>query len=150
MIIPINNSLNSSNPKLPPGLARISHDEVVLIELQGSIEVECKQVEERDGKLVGKLKLDNNDEKPTLQIGHHLLEGKIASLTKPLAVVQRCRKSVPIEAQVEAEDGPEFETMDIDDDDDIQRRQTVEWNIIAVVKRKIVFSKRPMPVVHLK
>ncbi|KAF5372758.1 hypothetical protein D9615_010102 [Tricholomella constricta] len=58
MIIPINIASSSSNPKLPPGLAKISHDEVVLIELQGSLEVECNHISERDGKLVGKLKVD--------------------------------------------------------------------------------------------
>jgi chromosome transmission fidelity protein 8 len=60
MLIPITIISSSlSNPKLPPGLAKISNSEVVLVELQGSLEVECNQPSERDGKLVGKLKIDD-------------------------------------------------------------------------------------------
>ena len=60
MLIPITiTSSSPSNPKLPSGLAKISHNEVVLVELQGSLEVECNQLSERDGKLVGKLKIDD-------------------------------------------------------------------------------------------
>ena len=60
MLIPITiTSSSQSNPKLPSGLAKISHNEVVLVELQGSLEVECNQPSERDGKLVGKLKIDD-------------------------------------------------------------------------------------------
>jgi len=66
MIIPINVGSSSSNPKLPPGLAKISHEEVVLIELQGSLEVECTHITESDGKLVGKLVIDEACNKPTL------------------------------------------------------------------------------------
>ena len=60
MLIPVTVSPASpSNPKLPPGLAKISHDEVALIELQGSLEVEASRPEEQDGKFVGKLNMDN-------------------------------------------------------------------------------------------
>lgn len=59
MLIPIDLSPSSTvNPKLPSCLAKISHDEVVLIELQGSLEVESNHPSERDGKHVGKLKID--------------------------------------------------------------------------------------------
>lgn len=46
--------------KLSPVLAKISHDEVVLVELQGSLEVESTHESERNGKLVGKLKIDDS------------------------------------------------------------------------------------------
>lgn len=60
MLIPITLPPPSlSNPKLPSGLAKISHDEVILVELQGSLEVECNHPNERDGQLVGKLKIDD-------------------------------------------------------------------------------------------
>lgn len=66
MIIPINVASSSfSNPKLPPGLAKISHDELVLVELQGSLEVECNHISERNGKLVGSLKVDEITVSPT-------------------------------------------------------------------------------------
>lgn len=58
MIIPIRVASSSPNPKLPPGLAKISHDEIILVELQGALEVEYNHPSERDGKPVGKLKFD--------------------------------------------------------------------------------------------
>jgi hypothetical protein len=58
MIIPVTIIPSTTNPKLPPGLAKISHDEIVLVELQGSLEVECNNDSERDGKAVGKLTID--------------------------------------------------------------------------------------------
>ncbi|KAJ7024761.1 Ctf8-domain-containing protein [Mycena alexandri] len=145
MIISINfptPSTSSSAPKLPPALAKISHDELVLIELQGALEVECNHDSERDGRLVGRLCIDEAGKKPTLMIGHHLLEGKIAQLPKPLAVIQRVSNA-----------GADADAMDCDDPEDSQRAETrgtgtvVSWDAIAVVKRKIVFAKRPMPIV---
>lgn len=56
--IPITTSPSSSNLKLPPGLVKISHDEIMLIELQGSLEVELNHPSERNGRLVGTLKID--------------------------------------------------------------------------------------------
>ena len=39
------------------------------------------------------------------------------------------------------------EAMAIDDEDVLQdKAETPEYDIIAVVKRKVVFSKRPMPI----
>ncbi|KAJ7442463.1 Ctf8-domain-containing protein [Mycena latifolia] len=138
MIISINFSLPSSSAaKLPPSLAKISHDELVLIELQGALEVECVSDSERDGRLVGRLCIDEAVKKPTLTIGHHLLEGKVALLPKPLAILQRV---VP----------GDLDSMDCDasDGDATGREATaVAWEAIAIVKRKIIFSKRPMPIV---
>jgi chromosome transmission fidelity protein 8 len=57
MIIPINFSSDALlNPKLPPFLAKISHDELLLIELQGSIEIEPKN--SKGGQKVGILTID--------------------------------------------------------------------------------------------
>ncbi|KAJ7364457.1 Ctf8-domain-containing protein [Mycena albidolilacea] len=138
MIIPINFLVAStSTSKLPPALATISHDELVLIELQGNFEVECTNDRERDGKLVGRLSIDDAAKRPTLMIGHHLLEGKVTQLPKPLAVIRRVANT-------------ESDAMDCDSGDlESQRGETstVSWDAIAVVKRKIVFSTRPMPIV---
>jgi len=147
MIIPISVASQSSNRKLPPGLAKISHDEVVLIELQGSLEVECTDISERDGKLVGKLKMDETTNRPTLLIGHHLLEGKIVTLPKPLAVLHRS-DAVSSTTDNGNRDTDRDENMDIDDDrSHVSPNAVGGWDLIAVVKRKILFSKRPMPVV---
>jgi chromosome transmission fidelity protein 8 len=54
MIIPITRTPGSNPQKLPPQLAKIGTDEVVLIEFQGSLEVGGAP----DGQLVGTLTID--------------------------------------------------------------------------------------------
>ena len=58
MLIPINIDLaGHTTPRsrqLPPPLVQFGTNELVLIELQGSLEVEG----DRDGQLVGKLRVD--------------------------------------------------------------------------------------------
>src|SRR5271170_5396014 len=134
MIIPITIP-STSNPKLPPSLAKIGHDEIVLIELQGSLQVECSHDSERNGKFVGKLSINESGvrdcslhqknvaitllyiigyftkNRPTLTIGHHLLEGKVATLPKPLAVLQRSGSS-------RSKQGVRIHDLDIEGDDD--------------------------------
>ncbi|KAF7336887.1 Chromosome transmission fidelity protein 8 [Mycena venus] len=96
MIIPVNFPVPStSTPKLPSALAKISHNELVLVELQGELEVECTNDRERDGRLVGRLCIDDAAKKPTLMIGHHLLEGKVAQLPKPFAVIRHVSSADP-------------------------------------------------------
>jgi chromosome transmission fidelity protein 8 len=73
-------------------------------------------------------------------IGHHLLEGKIATLPKPLAVLQRVVAAASPDA------------MDCDPDasatsQTASEESAVSWDAIAIVKRKIIFSNRPMPIV---
>ena len=57
-------------------------------------------------------------EKPTLKIAHHLLEGKLVKLQKPLAVLLRNDGADP-----------------------------VSFDMVAIVKQRLVFSKRPVPIV---
>ena len=58
MLIPINIDLAGPaaprSRQLPPSLVQFGTNELVLIELQGSLEVEG----DRDGQLVGKLRVD--------------------------------------------------------------------------------------------
>jgi len=133
MIVPITFNSSSSNSKLPSGLAQISHDEVVLVELQGSLDVECNDPSERNGKLIGKLRIDNSTNKPTLIIGHHLLEGKISILPKPLAVLHR--------TTIHSSGSDEV----MDSDHPLENQSS--WDVVGIVKKKITFSKRPMPIV---
>jgi hypothetical protein len=61
MIIPItfpspSTESNVDSPRLPPQLAKLGHDEFVLIELQGSLSVEG--VATTRGQLVGTLRVD--------------------------------------------------------------------------------------------
>jgi chromosome transmission fidelity protein 8 len=71
-------------------------------------------------------------------IGHHLLEGKYANLPKPLAVLQKVSSPSPVST----------EEMDVDSAS--TKSVSPEWDMIAIVKRKIVFAKRPMPIVNYK
>ena len=74
-------------------------------------------------------------------IGHHLLEGKLVNLPKPLAVLQRRDAASLNEAEGDS-------AMDVDEESErTTKARTPSWDIVAVVKRKMVFAKRPMPVV---
>ncbi|TRM64471.1 Ctf8-domain-containing protein [Schizophyllum amplum] len=162
MSIPVTIGASSAVSPLPSGLARISNNEVVLIELQGTLEVECREERERDGRLIGRLGIDEKGTRATLRIGHHFLEGKVAQMPKPFAVMQRSHVSTPhvrgagsydaLEGdnglENNAADRREDDAMDLDAPPDVPPEQmNVSWDIIAVVKRKIIFSKRPMPIV---
>lgn len=163
MLIPI--IFNSStSSKLPSTLAKISNDEVVLIELQGMLEVEVAQPTDKNGKLVGKLTINEDESgKPTLLIGPHLLEGTINTLNKPLAVLTRfladanpttSTTTIAVMSPFDLEDQGK-DTMEVDDDKNNGKDQlstapltpSTKWEAVGIVKRKIVFAKRPMPVV---
>ncbi|KAL5526489.1 hypothetical protein ACEPAF_8213 [Sanghuangporus sanghuang] len=132
MIITINTPERSVKPlaKFSPQLAKLGSDELILIELQGSFHVEG----DPSGQLAAQLSLDN-ETKPTMLIGHNLLEGKIVDLSKPLAVLRKkALHDDPM--QVDGESSQE------------DTGRACEYDMVAVVKRKVLFSKRPMPVVN--
>ncbi|KAI0255134.1 Ctf8-domain-containing protein [Lactifluus subvellereus] len=145
MILPLtlpsaSSSRDTSAGTLPPALAQLGSSELFLLELQGELEVSG----DKRGQLVGRLTIDDDDSgkgKPTLRIGHHLLEGKIVSLPKPLAVLQRVRDNCGIEddnataAAAAAAEGA--------------ATPTTSYAIRTLVRKKIVFSKRPTPIVGL-
>ena len=76
-------------PSLPPPLARLSPSgELVLIELQGALEMEGRNPE--GGQTIGKLTFPaGREDQPVLQISHHCLEGKLIKLTRPLAILEK-------------------------------------------------------------
>lgn len=74
-----------------------------------------------------------------LMIGHHLIEGKVVNLPKPLGVLHKhVRNLVPADVHA-PQDVSEGEK-------EKEENKQVRWDITAVVKKKIVFSKRPMPI----
>lgn len=133
MIIPITISRPGQfSAKLPPPLVTLGHDELLLIELQGTLDVEGTEVADKDGQLIGTLNTTDMN-KPTLTIGYHLLEGKVVNLTKPLGVLHK-QVCTPVEGVSTSSGGQEAVGTG------------TKWDVIAVVKKKLVFSKRPMPV----
>ncbi len=84
--------------------------------------------------------------RPSLLIGNHLLEGKIAALPKPYGVPVRNGASwggSNLDANADA--------MQVDSDAvDGPAASGEGWTIRGIVKKKIVFSKRPMPVMAKK
>lgn len=77
------------------------------------------------------------------------------NLPKPLAVLFRSSSIAQSTAindgdHEDGREGDDMETMDVDGESQGNSAvKTVEWDVVAVVKRKIVFSKRPMPIVNL-
>nr|GAT49993.1 predicted protein [Mycena chlorophos] len=146
MIIPISFNIGATEIcPLPPALARISHSEVVLVELQGALEVDYVKPSERDGKLVGLLGVDDSGKTATLRIGHHLLEGRVAQLAKPLAVLQRVVGEQAGVADMDVDANGQEDTKSLPVPSETQT--TMGWDAIALIKRKVVFSKRPTPIV---
>jgi len=175
MIIPLTlpprSSPNGAERALPSALTRLGSSEFFLLELQGELEVSG----DKHGQLVGRLMIDDTSDgkgKPTLRIGHHLLEGKIVSLPKPLAILQRtCAPPPPPPPPHKMPD----ENGDIDGDGDVDMMghavdncetdeikdgnestppplttaTATSYAIRTLIRKKIVFSKRPTPIVGL-
>ena len=60
MIIPITIPRpNQYSAKLPPQLAQLGNDEIFLIELQGTLDVEGTEATQKDGQLIGNLNTTN-------------------------------------------------------------------------------------------
>ncbi|CAO1624093.1 unnamed protein product [Sympodiomycopsis kandeliae] len=96
--------------------------ELLLIELQGSIELSTSSsVADEEGVLIGEVSFHQDAKKVTLLLSHHKLEGHIVNLVKPLAVLKK-----------------EKDTS----------RQGTQYDVMCIVRKKILFSKRPEPVVH--
>ena len=56
MIVPITvTPPNAFSPKLIPPIAKLGHDELFLIELQGTLDVQCPEWTAKDGQLIGTL-----------------------------------------------------------------------------------------------
>ncbi|PKI85001.1 hypothetical protein MVES1_001074 [Malassezia vespertilionis] len=74
---------------VPGPLLRLSpNGELVLVELQGSLEMDG--LVSGGGHTIGTLRFPASQEgKPVLQISHHRLEGSFVKLRKPLAVLEK-------------------------------------------------------------
>ncbi|VDM61015.1 unnamed protein product [Angiostrongylus costaricensis] len=91
-------------------------NECMLIELQGTIENYGQPLA---GRVLGTLVWHKDNKQALLQVGHHLLEGKISELEKPLLLM----KPSPSNQHFE------------------ERTMIIE----AVIKRRLLFKNRPKP-----
>lgn len=78
---------------MPMPLVRLApSNELVMIELQGSLEID--DADPKGGQALAKIEFHpGREDRPTLLISHHRLEGKIVSLTKPMAVLEKKQRS---------------------------------------------------------
>ena len=85
-------------------------------------------------------------------VGHNLLEGKVVTLSKPLAVMRKKSLSTSqptLQSKYNMDiDGTDEGARTVDDDDD-EKGAGVEYDVVALVTKKLLFSKRPMPVVKM-
>jgi hypothetical protein len=86
------------------------------------------------------------------------LEGKIVSLPKPLAVLQRVSAPLPNPHQLEAEGDSEAGDIDMQEQSDDRdsgkvdstpAATTTSYTIRTLIRKKITFSRRPTPIVGL-
>ncbi|XP_062698808.1 chromosome transmission fidelity protein 8 homolog isoform X1 [Aedes albopictus] len=145
-------------------------DEWCIVELQGDLEVRGDRI--MDGQFIGDL-LYNKYGQPILIIGHHILQGRLQKMDKPLLVMEKCetrkrRITEPAPNSTEGDDDPENETMlDVSqvshlDSTIASSNRTVldstlavehktvpktEYQVRAVVKHKILFKARPKPII---
>lgn len=82
-------------PAVPAPLTALSpNGELILIELQGELEIENQSP--LGGQSLGTINFDpTRPERPILNISHHRLEGKFVNLVKPLAVLEKKVRSQP-------------------------------------------------------
>ena len=175
MIIPITLPAPSSpsSPALPPNIARIGTSELVLIELQGDIHADGDRRDQPIGTLtvpdasdtqvrarefllyeiapiMPTLTLLNcraHKAKPTLRIGHHLLEGKLVSLPKPLAVLHRTTPAPPSDPSAPFTTSTSVSVSYDSPAVYPATRPPPTYTIAAIVRKKLVFARRPMPIV---
>lgn len=101
--------------------------EWIILELQGSIETHNALPLKDVG--LGDLHFTAQGI-PMLILGHHLLKGRIVTLTNPLAVFVKQTK--PLNDTTASE-------LEAD-------QLTYDYEIVALVKKKILFSIRPKPI----
>ncbi|KAI5477620.1 hypothetical protein MNV49_006107 [Pseudohyphozyma bogoriensis] len=151
-LVPVSN-LNTTGSSSSPPLAFID-EEPFIVELQGSLELHGAAPDESQDMsdvVVGKIDL-SEPTKPILQIAHHRLEGKLVSLSEPYALLRTTpaptAPTVPA-APVATQDITSSPLKERGKDKDDEEVTPPKIEIVSLVRRKIVFSKRPEPLVTL-
>ncbi|RKO99762.1 hypothetical protein CXG81DRAFT_27500 [Caulochytrium protostelioides] len=113
-----------------------------IVEVQGVLE--ALHAPGVDGLPLGRVAM-NAKGKPTLQIGHHQLEGQHVKLKKPLMLVRRDRHTdaaVRARNRVRSDDG-----NDDSDDDNEASHDGVEYVAETIIRHKLLFNVRPTYVI---
>ena len=134
-----------------------------LVELQGQLET--RDQVSFDDMHIGDLHFDPRGI-PHLIIGHHLLDGKVVKLEKPLAVLQKKGRTSAASSGDRTRDGGMEVGCDGTDsrsnDEGMQVETEAadhpvpsgeacqEYEIVALITRKIIFKNRPKPIVTKK
>ena len=70
--------------------------------------------------------------------------GKVVNLEKPMVMLQKVRRDVNVKIDDEDEEGIEREKENQKDD---EVKIKTEYIVKAVIRKKILFNKRPRPIV---
>ena len=123
-------------------------EEWSIIELQGDLEIESG--ESLSKKFMGDLHY-NSDGTPVLILGHHVLFGKVLSLEKPFLLLKKTRTSVPTQIQIDEDDEEqEKKCMKENDDPPPETKTLTSYMVKAVIRKKLLFNKRPRPIVYVE
>lgn len=85
---------------------------------------------------------------PILIIGHHVMYGKIINLEKPMVLMQKVRKAANRQVLM---DEDELTSQKIETEPESTKDQTklkTEYVVKAIIRKKILFNKRPRPIVY--
>ncbi|XP_035787707.1 chromosome transmission fidelity protein 8 homolog [Anopheles albimanus] len=140
-------------------------EEWCIVELQGDLEVRGERI--MAGQFIGDL-LYNKYGQPILIIGHHILQGRMQKIDKPLLVVEkrdlrqtggRDEDETMLDiSQVVTESQPELDSTAqsvasnrtvLDSTVAIEHKVVpkVEYLVRAVVRSKVLFKARPKPII---
>ena len=116
--------------------------------MQGDLEIETG--DSLANKFMGDLHF-NTDGTPVLILGHHVLYGKVLALDKPFVFLKKSKTSVAIKSDINDD---EDESIVCDDEDTKEKvpelKTTTSYIVQAVIRRKLLFNKRPRPIVYIE